>query len=408
MKVMLVDPSLFTAPYDGALDDGLRANGVRTCWATRDLRSGEEPDLRAEATLVRFYPLTDGLRRKTSGAWKALKGLEHFIGLRLLEQAAHDVDIVHFQWAPLPALDARVIRKIARKRPVVLTVHDTEAFNGAHINSLQLHGIEALFGAAHHLIVHTASARDRLVARGIAPAKISTIAHGPLPLRHAPRPVHDKLAGRWRIVLFGRLQTYKGIDLVVEALGALTASQRDQLEVVVAGEPLMALDSVKARARELGLDHHCFQLREGRLGHQDMADLLGSADTFLFPYRAIEASGVLYLVAGLGKWLIASALGAFNDLLGDRPQQGQLIQPGEVFELAQAMLASIGQKPTGTCTNWAPSWNSIGAQTRKVYADLLDGWQDGFTVETRTPAPTGAPKPLHVRKNLSPAGRIRS
>src|SRR6187399_593003 len=33
LTALLVDPSLFTAPYDGALNDGLLAAGVRPSWA---------------------------------------------------------------------------------------------------------------------------------------------------------------------------------------------------------------------------------------------------------------------------------------------------------------------------------------------------------------------------------------
>jgi len=202
--------------------------------------------------------------------------------------------------------------------------------------------------------------------------RISLIPHGPLALRCTPRPVVDKLDGRWRIVLFGRLQTYKGVDLLIEAAGRLTEAQRERIEIVVAGEPFMALDPLEARARELGLAAPTFQIRPGRLDDQAMADLLGSADTFVFPYRAIEASGVLFLVAGLRKWIVASDLGAFSDTLGAvGSSQGTLIAPSDVGGLAAALADSIGRVPDERDTAWAPDWSTIGAATRRVYEDLL-------------------------------------
>jgi len=377
MKVLLVDPSLFTAPYDAALSVGLEAQGVTTTWARRALRAGEDEDLRTGPDDLLFYRWSDGSRRATqallASAAKAIKGVEHLTGLRQLEARAKAHDIVHFQWAPLPRFDAPAMRRIARNRPVVLTVHDTEPFNGAGVSNLQRHGFDALFDAADHLIVHTARARETLMERGVDAKRISLIPHGPLALRCTPRSVVDKLDGRWRIVLFGRLQTYKGVDLLIEAAGQLTEAQRERIEIVVAGEPFMALDPLEARARELGLAAPTFQIRPGRLDDQAMADLLGSADTFVFPYRAIEASGVLFLVAGLRKWIIASDLGAFSDTLGAAGcSQGTLIAPSDVGELAAALADSIGRVPDERDTAWAPDWSTIGAATRRVYEDLLE------------------------------------
>ncbi|MGL1241035.1 hypothetical protein ACSTKS_23365, partial [Vibrio parahaemolyticus] len=45
LRVLMVDPSLFTAPYDAALSGGLAQAGVRADWATRALRPGEEAEL---------------------------------------------------------------------------------------------------------------------------------------------------------------------------------------------------------------------------------------------------------------------------------------------------------------------------------------------------------------------------
>lgn len=378
LKALLVDPSLFTAPYDSALSAGLAANGVTATWARRQLRVGEEDELPSSASDIMFYAWSDGPRRQTRGilgkVGKILKGGEHVLGLRRVERAALEHDIVHFQWAPLPRFDAPAMRRIARCRPLVLTVHDTEPFNGAGVSDLQRHGFDAIFEAADHLIVHTQRAKTTLEARGLGGERISVIPHGPLALRCKPRPVADKALGRWRIVLFGRLQSYKGIDLLVEALGLMPPEQRNRLEIVVAGEPFMPIDPLLTRATELGLSAPTFQLRPGRLDDQAMADLLGSADAFVFPYRAIEASGVLFLVAALRKWIIASDLGAFSDVLGkDGGEQGTLITPGDVQGMADALLASINRVPGASATAWAPDWSTIGGATRRIYETLLSG-----------------------------------
>jgi len=372
MQVLLVDPSLFIAPYDAALAAGLDDAGITADWAVRALRPTEEPELPEIAVAMHYYRLSDRARRWPGRVAKYLKGAEHAVDLLRLERLARRYDIVHFQFAVLPSLDVHMMRRIRRHRPVVLTVHDTTPFNGADVSGLQVRGLDAAFHEADALIVHTEGARRDLIARNVAPAKIYVIPHGPMALHDTPMPVADKLPGRWRVVLFGRLQAYKGIDVLIEAIARIPAEQRERLEVIVAGEPLMPMEPLLARAAELGLSSPTLQFRLGRLSGQAMADLLGSADTFVLPYRAIEASGVLFLVAAMRKWIVASALGAFVDALGqDSKSTGTLVEPGHVDELAEALVDCIGRTPAAQDPAWAPSWAEIGRRTTDLYRTLI-------------------------------------
>lgn len=373
MRALLVDPSLFIAPYDAALTAGLTHAGVDVRWATRALRPSEEAELPAASVAMHFYRLTDGARPVQGRLGKYLKGAEHAADLTRLWRHARRYDVMHMQFAVLPGLDVLLMRRIRRSRPLVLTVHDTTPFNGADVSGLQTRGLHASFREADALIVHTDGARQALLALGIEDAQINVIPHGPMALQHVPGPVDDKVPGRWRIVLFGRLQAYKGIDVLIEALGRLSPDQRARLEVIVAGEALMPMEALLARAAALGLEASTLQFRLGRLSGQAMADLLESADTFVLPYRAIEASGVLFLVASMRKWIVASALGAFVDALGDdAAATGTLVEPGDAEQLADALIGCVGKRPSATDMAWAPAWTEIGARTAALYRRLID------------------------------------
>lgn len=381
LRVLQVDPGLFTAPYDAGLDGGLRQAGVAVGWATRGLRPGEEADLPETARALTCYRLTDGPRRARGAgarslAYRLAKGAEHALDLNRIARMVETgrFDLVHFQWALVPRLDRAAMQRIRRTCPVVMTVHDTTPLNGKAGHALQRHGFDALFGVADHLIVHTATARDTLIARGVSPDRISVIAHGPLALRCAPRQVARVPGGRWQLVLFGRLQSYKGVDLLVEALGLIPPPVRDRIEVVIAGEPMIDWPALVARADALGLAQSALRLIPRRLDEQAMADLLAGADGFVFPYRAIEASGVLYLVAGLGRWIIASDLGAFGAVLGRDGSRGQLVPPGDAAALAEAMVQSIGRRPAAGAA--LPGWDAIGCETAALYRRLLANAQE--------------------------------
>ena len=377
LSVLQVDPSLFTAPYDAALSAGLAANDIDVSWATRGLRTGEEDLLAASRVDRFFYRWTDGARRRTGRLARVVKGVEHAAGLRGLAARAErgDCDLVHFQWAALPLLDRRAIARIQRTRPVVMTVHDIHPFNGRPVSRLQRSGYEDVLAAVDHRIVHTAEGRDALIARGLDEATISIVPHGLLPLMSAA-PEQRPAPKRWRIVLFGRLQAYKGADLLVEALGRLDPAIRARLEIIVAGEALMPVEPIRERARTLGLGE-AFVLRDGRLGEAEMAALLRSADAFVFPYRTIDASGVLHLVAELDRWLITSDLGAFRAMLRDAPGAGVLVPPEDVEALADAIVSSIGRRPTRRPAHGVSDWREIGALTRAAYERAMADYAAG-------------------------------
>jgi glycosyltransferase involved in cell wall biosynthesis len=100
-----------------------------------------------------------------------------------------------------------------------------------------------------------------------------------------------------------------------------------------------------------------------------MAALLRSADAFVFPYRTIDASGVLHLVADLGRWLVASDLGAFRAMISGG--SGELVPADDLPALAKAIVHSIGRTPATRPAIGIPDWLEIGAMTRAVYEKAI-------------------------------------
>lgn len=364
---LLIDPSLFTAPYDGALSAGLEANDVKPVWLTRPLRANEMAEIPSANVRPIFYGFTDGLRRRDGRHWRVLKGFEHVGGLcRSAMIARSGFDVVHFQWTVLPRVDIRAIALMRRHAPVLLTVHDTTPFNGKSVNRMQVDGLEDVLRLVDALIVHTDAGRETLRERGVDADRIHVVPHGPLDLRGAEAEV--RRPGLWRIVMFGRLQDYKGLDVLIEAAGLLDSETRARIEIVVAGEPMTDLAPLVMRVQALGLQD-VVQIRPHRLDEGAMSALLHSADAFVFPYRAIESSGVLFLVAALGKWMVASDLGSFRTMIANG-ENGTLVEPNDPTRLAAALRSSIGREVTGAPPA-APDWVEIGGMTRQVYERLI-------------------------------------
>lgn len=395
-RVALIDPSLFTWPYDHALMDGLRACGVDTRVYGKVLERGEAPGLHA-GLVEHFYPLL--AHRPVSAAPRAvrrvLKGLDHGISLaRLLGRLRRwRPDAIHVQWAPLPVIDRRFVPALRRIAPTVMTVHDSLPFNGNPGARLQQVGALAILRLFDALIVHTDQSRRRLTAQGIDPACIHLVPHGLLGddfgALAALSPAATAAGGQVNLLMFGKIKPYKGVDTVIDALALMPPEHRALCHVRVAGEPHMDMAPLVARAEQRGVaDRIAFDLRIVPEG--DLPTLFGSATALVLPYRAIDASGVLTMAIQAGRPVIASNIGSFAELLDDGAN-ALLVPPDDPSALAVAIGRYVadatlrGGLAAGVRSLRArmPAWTDIGRKTIGVYESARAQAHEGRAADQR-------------------------
>lgn len=372
LQVLLVDPSLFTAPYDAALTEGLKSAGVRPTWAVRPTRAADRQELPADVSEPLFYGWIERQARLGPKLRTLAKGVSHAWGLGKLVQRViqKKPDVVHFQWVVVPPLDSLAMLLLATFCPLVLTVHDTVPYNGDRMSWLQRWGFELPLRLCDRIIVHTQAGREALLARGLSPQKLSVIPHGALPLREAPsvEALTRPADGLYRFVSFGEMKRYKGLDVLVDALALMPEQARRKARVIIAGRPRMELEPLVSRIERLGLTE-LVELRARRLSEPEMADLFHSADCFVFPYRQIDASGVYFLVKALGKWLIASRVGVFAEDMREG-EQGELVAAADAQALADAMTAAVEGRRRPLPVVAGTDWAEIGRATSALYHDV--------------------------------------
>lgn len=370
MRIAIIDPSEFTPPYDAALARGLMASGHAVTVigeAGGALAAVESVDHRGH-----FYgPLASGLGRQLSkGAIRPAKGLLHGLDLARLPALLGRLgaDVIHLQWAPLPLLDQLALPALRRIAPVVMTVHDTTPYNGAE-PWLMAAGLGRLIRGVDAVICHTEAGRLRLLRQGVPTERLFVVPHG---LLGAISDTVPPPAARIRLLQLGKLKPYKGVDVLIEALGRLTPGERDRFWVRVVGQPHLDTAPLEARAAGLG---DCFSLELDFVDEAVMAALIAESDAMLFPYREIEASGVLMQAIAAGRPVVASRIGAMAELLEDG-RQGLLVPPGDPDALAAA-LRRLAADPTcltsmrsemRSLRDRIPDWATIGHQTMAVYA----------------------------------------
>lgn len=387
MKIAMVDPSLFTLPYDHHLCRALHRRGNGVVLFTRALRP-EEPRLDFEYWKTDgFYPLSERLRGRSMPpqVWLAMKGAEHLGGMAslLAVLARLRPDAIHFQWLPVPVVDGVFLKVLRQLAPIVLTVHDSRGLLNP-TSGLQLAGWFKILAGLDRLVVHLEASKTELVSAGLDPAKIVVVPHGVLSYdegggeAEAPEPPADP-ARPTRVLAFGAIKPYKALDLLIEALPLMPEAARERTRLVVVGEPHVPVDELKELARTRGVDH----LVEWDLRYvpdEEVPSIIRASDVVAFPYRRIDASGVLMLTLPFAKPIVATRVGCFQELLKDG-ETARLVPPEDPAALAAA-LADVVDDPEGGKTLGrnardlalgALSWEAIAETTEALYRDARLG-----------------------------------
>ncbi len=370
----MVDPSLFTLPYDRALISALGRGGHDVTLFGR--RPGPDDNGAEGISLApHFYRVAESqaARRLPTPARLGLKGIDHAASMLLLlhRLRRERPDVIHFQWLPLPLVDGRLLGLFRKVAPLVLTVHDTNPFNGDPSASLQQRGFFRSLNEFDRLIVHTAQGRERLCSAGVPANRVLVLPHGML--LDPPPYVDDPMKGSMTFLLFGKVKPYKGLDLLIEAFASLSPVLRGNARIRVVGKPYMNMVPLQALAERLSVADR-LAIEPRFVGDDEVAGLFAPGTVAVFPYREIEASGVLSIALACGRPVIASNLGNFAETITDGVQ-GHLVPPGDVPALAAAMGHMLSDRDfAASCSRQAralvdavPSWDGIAALTADAY-----------------------------------------
>jgi glycosyltransferase involved in cell wall biosynthesis len=397
MRVAMIDPSLFTLPYDQALAAGLAGNGHSVALYGR--RAGAEDNRPRGVELVEaFYRITGSppvaaLPRKLR---LAVKGFDHAWSMaRLAGRLRREApDVIHFQWLPLPMVDRRMLGALRRIAPLVLTVHDTNPFNGDAALRLQARGFFDCLSSFDRVIVHTQQGHARLIAQGVPAARLAVVPHGPLDGPSTP-PAPDAMQGDITFMLFGKIKPYKGADTLLEAFARLDEPLRRQARLRIVGKPYMELEPLHALVRRHGLADRV-NIEPRFVADDEIGALFAPGTVAVFPYREIDTSGVLMQALAHARPIIGSRIGCFAEMLGDGVH-GHLVAPDDIDGFAAAMAHVITDRAFAAgCSRAAlavsqdgPGWREIAGLTADIYAAAVAAGAAGSNRATPISSSTG-------------------
>ena len=282
-----------------------------------------------------------------------------------------DPDVVHlltgegYLWAVSLVVAARLT-----KTPVVVTLHDPDPHPGSiveRLNAIVRRPVLALTGT-----VHLFSSRHLDRARQMAHhARFVVTPHGSLAgqfLRHRKCGVRREEL----VLFFGRIQQYKGIDVLLQAMKLLPATTR----LAIAGPGNLEVRD-KQLADALG---ERIELHNRYLDDNEVAVLMQRASVVALPYRHVTQSSVPAIAAAFGCRLVASALGAFVEEIPDLG--GVVVPSGDVDALAAALAAAVAAEPVAQIHS--PTFDDLATSFVTLYRSTAgQRFQPGPVAEQR-------------------------
>jgi glycosyltransferase involved in cell wall biosynthesis len=261
----------------------------------------------------------EGLRREgvemlvVPGRVRAVAAVPRMLGIR---RALHHwrPQVVHVHENHDPRLLA-----LTTGYPTVLTVHDPLGHPGApELTRWENWVFRRWFHRAERFVVHGQALVDELEPI-VGHGRIIVIPHGLWPHSEPMRRPESP-----SVLLFGRLEQYKGVEVLVEAM-RLVWARRPEVKLVVAG----AGDAVRLVPEDPRIS-----LIPRYVAESEVETLLAEASLVALPYTQASQSGVGLLAIAAGVPVVVSDLGALPELA---------FEPSFVFDAAnpRALAATI-------------------------------------------------------------------
>lgn len=188
--------------------------------------------------------------------------------------------------------------------------------------------MQALLRRVDALLVHSAEQAELAGALTAAPVYVAGLPP------HLPVGAADLVAPTQpyhRLLFFGIVRPYKGLDVLLRALGRGPADVR----LRVAGEFWGGPAATEKLIAELGLADRV-ELRPGYVAAAEVASLFADVDALVLPYRAATASQNALIAFQYGVPVIATRTGALADWVRDGVD-GVVCRPDDVGSLAAGL-----------------------------------------------------------------------
>lgn len=237
-----------------------------------------------------------------------IKGVSYISSqLKLLRYLVlNEIDIVHFQWLRLYSFDyliIKCIKKLTNSR-VILTAHNILP----HDTGNKYYGIhKKIYKIVDRIIAHDINTKLEIIEKfEVKEEKIRVVPHGLIEAVVEKSKIMTNKIQKKKITfgLFGSLQEYKGVDILLEAWNNdEELLENKDIQLIIAGKLKMKLN-YKSNKNVYIYDKF--------LTDEEIIEILNKVDVFILPYRKISQSGALLSILKSRKPVIVSKVGGLT------------------------------------------------------------------------------------------------
>lgn len=235
---------------------------------------------------------------------------------------------------PSSVLWSRWLRRETRI-PLIVSIHDPEPHPGSVIASLNYRLGRKTISYSNSIHIFSKNFTENFTREGWEASSIHVI---PL-TTDVHRFTQYKQIGISResiILFFGRLEAYKGIEVLVDSARYLPKQYR----VVIAGPGNLS----KPTLLKIRSNPQRFELRNYFLHESEVANLFQRASVCVMPYIQATQSSVPFLSAAFEVPLVATRIGGIShqcEQIG-----GVLVPPNDPKALAEGIMEAVGKRVT--------------------------------------------------------------
>ncbi len=266
-----------------------------------------------------------------------------------------------------------------RPIPLVTTVHDVRVHPGdTDTGKLPRWATDLIIRQSRDIVVHGNGLKQMVLDKYSKPAgRVHVLSH-PAIKRYADIATRDRMSRsphdrKFRILLFGRIFAYKGLEDLIRS-ESLLAGSISNLQITIAGrgdDPWMF--------RSLMADPSRYDIRNRFIDDIEVAQLFTDADLVVLPYTEASQSGVLNLAATFGKPVIVTDVGELRATVATN-SLGLVVPASDPNQLARAiwMMAQDQERREYYGANalaWAAGPNAaeaVGANAASLYRAVVD------------------------------------
>lgn len=265
---------------------------------------------------------------------------------------------------------------------IVWTAHDLLPHEQVFANDARAR--DRLIASAHEIIALSEATANELRTLGAREVRVI-----PFGSYASPYPVHDTdeearasfgfSKGDVVLALIGRLEPYKGADLLLRAIAKLPDASR--IKVLLAGS-CSEVAYQKELGRLAGETHGRVVTRFERIANDDLARYFQAADVAIFPFREITNSGSALLALSFAKPIVIPNLATLRDI----PVETAIrFEPGE-----ESLVAALGRAEnlsaieyhdmSAAALSWATKieWADAAQETIETYESAVSHRRSRF------------------------------